>query len=254
LDFSLSAIQQATSTNAAHGGQDGFDLTTFTLFVDGNGNGTYEVGTDTATTLDDLGVDQSRFIFVVGDVPLNASNGQIAGIQLSASARDISGGVFTAATDSTANGAITVETLAARDGIDVATDSFTVSAAALSVFKTSRVISDGVSTNNFKSIPGAVVEYCISVANGAGGATATNISIADVVPTNTTYSPGTIRINAAVTTPGAGQSCSGGTVSTDSAGDADGGSFGTPANTVAGLLTNIAGGSSSALIFQATIN
>jgi uncharacterized repeat protein (TIGR01451 family) len=267
LDFSLSVIQQATSTNGAHGGQDGFDLTTLALFVDVNGNGTYEAGTDTATTVDDLGVDQSRFIFVVGDVPLNATNGQIAGIQLSASARDISGSVFSAATDSTANGAITVETVFAdsaksgiggqsdaRDGIDVATDSFTVSAAALSVFKTSRVISDGVSANNFKSIPGAVVEYCISVANGVGGATATNISVADVVPTNTTYSPGTIRINATVTTPGAGQSCSGGTATTDIAGDADGGSFGTPANTVTGLLTNIAGGSSSALIFRATIN
>ena len=267
LDFNLAALQQAPSTNAAHGGQDGFDLTSFQFFVDGNGNGTYDSGTDTATTVDNLGLDQSRIIFVVGNVPLNATNGQIAGVQLTATARESNGTAITAVGDGTVNGAATVETVfadtvktgvggasIARDGIDVATDSFTVSAAELSVFKTSRVISDGVSASNFKSVPGAEVEYCISVTNAVGGATATNISISDLVPTNTTFVPASIRINGTVTTPGSGQSCSGGTVATDTAGDADGGSFGTPANTVAGSLTNIAGGNSSALIFRATIN
>lgn len=267
LDFSLAALQQATSTNAAHGGQDGFDLTAFSFFVDANGNGTYESGTDTATTVDNLGLDQSRFIFIVGNVPLAATNGQIAGVQLSATALESNGSAITAVGDSTVNGAATVETVfadtvksgiggtsAARDGIDVATDSYTVSSAVLSVFKSSRVISDGVSASNFKSVPGAVVEYCISVANAAGGATATNISISDLVPTNTTFVPASIRINGTVTSPGVSQTCSGGTATTDSAADADGGSFGTPANTVAGSLTNITGGNSSALIFRATIN
>ena len=267
LDFSLAALQQATSTNAAHGGQDGFDLTAFSFFVDANGNGTYESGTDTATAVDNLGLDQSRFIFIVGNVPLTATNGQIAGVQLSATALESNGSAITAVGDSTVNGAATVETVfadtvksgiggtsAARDGIDVATDSYTVSSAVLSVFKSSRVISDGVSASNFKSVPGAVVEYCISVANAAGGATATNISISDLVPTNTTFVPASIRINGTVTSPGVSQTCSGGTATTDSAADADGGSFGTPANTVAGSLTNITGGNSSALIFRATIN
>ena len=267
LDFSLAALQQATSTNAAHGGQDGFDLTAFSFFVDANGNGTYESGTDTATTVDNLGLDQSRFIFIVGNVPLAATNGQIAGVQLSATALESNGSAITAVGDSTANGAGTVETVfadtaksgiggtsAARDGIDVATDSYTVSSAVLSVFKSSRVVSDGVSASNFKSIPGAVVEYCISVANAAGGATATNISISDLVPTNTTFVPASIRINGTVTSPGVSQTCSSGTATTDSAADADGGSFGTPANTVAGSLTNITGGNSSARIFRATIN
>ena len=267
LDFSLAALQQATTTNAAHGGQDAFDLTSFSFFVDANGNGIYEPATDTATTVDNLGLDQSRFIFAVGNVPLTVTNGQIAGVQMTATALESSGAAITAVGDATANGATTVETVfadtvktgvggasAARDGIDVATDSFTVSAAVLSVFKSSRVISDGVSASNFKTIPGAVVEYCISVANASGGATATNISISDLVPTNTTFVPASIRVNGTVTTPGVGQSCAGGTAATDSAADADGGSFGTPANTVAGSLTNITGGNSSALIFRATIN
>lgn len=267
LDFNLAAIQQATSTNAAHGGQDAFDLSAFTFFVDANANGTYESAIDTATVVDNLGLDQSRFIFGVGSVPLTATNGQIAGVQLTATALESNGTAITFVGDSTVNGATTVETVfadavksgvggvsAARDGIDVATDSYTVSAAVLSVFKTSRIISDGVSASNFKSLPGAEVEYCISVANAAGGALATNISISDLVPTNTTFVPASIRVNGTVTTPGATQTCSGGTPATDSAGDADGGSFGTPANTVAGSLTNIAGGNSSAVIFRATIN
>lgn len=267
LDFSLAAIQQATSTNAAHGGQDGFDLSTFSFFVDANGNGTYEAGTDTATVVDNLGLDQSRFIFAVGNVPLSATNGQVAGIQLTATALESNGNAITAVDDTAANGATTVETVfadtaksgvggtsAARDGIDVATDSYTVSAAALSVFKSSRIISDGVSTSNFKSVPGAVVEYCISVANAAGGATATNISITDLVPTNTTFVLASIRVNGTVTSPGINQTCTGGAAASDSAADADGGSFGTPANTVSGSLTNIPGGSASALIFRATIN
>lgn len=267
LDFNLAALQQVSTTNAAHGGQDAFDLTALSFFVDANGDGIYQSGTDTATTVDNLGLDQSRFIFVIGNVPLTATNGQIAGVQLTATAREATGGAITAVDDTTANGATTVETVfadsaksgiggtsTARDGIDVATDSFTVSAAVLSVFKSSRVISDGISTSNFKAIPGAVVEYCISVANASGGATATNISISDLVPTNTTYVPASVRINGTVTTPGAGQTCTGGTATTDSAADADGGSFGTPANTVAGSLTNITGGNSSALIFRATIN
>lgn len=267
LDFSLAGIQQATATNAAHGGQDGFDLASVAYFVDANGNGTYEPATDTATVVDNLGLDQSRFIFAVGNVPLSATNGQIAGVQLTATALESTGGAITAVGDTTVNGATTVETVfadtvktgiggasAARDGIEVATDSFTVSAAVLTVFKSSRVISDGVSASNFKTIPGAVVEYCISVANASGGAAATNISISDVVPTNTTFVPASIRINGTVTTPGVGQSCSGGVAASDSAADADGGSFGTPANTVAGSLSNITGGTSSALIFHAIIN
>jgi uncharacterized repeat protein (TIGR01451 family) len=97
------------------------------------------------------------------------------------------------------------------------------------------------------------VEYCISVANAAGGATATNVTISDLVPTNTTYVAGTIRVNATVTTPGAGQACSAGTVVTDAI-DADAGSIGGPGVTVTGVLSNIAANSALGLIFRVTLN
>jgi uncharacterized repeat protein (TIGR01451 family) len=266
LDFTITPSQIVGGT-AAHGGTDAFNVTNLLVCLDANADAVCDAAATATLTVDNLAADANTTILIVGDIPLSATNGQVAGVTLTAAALNSSGSAITAATDATANGAGTVETIfadavksgnggtsAARDGIDVATDDYTISAAVLSVFKSSIVISDGVSASNFKAVPGAVVEYCISVANAAGGATATNISISDLVPTNTTYVAGSIKINGTVTSPGAGQTCAGGTTVTDSSGDADGGSFGTPANTVAGSLTNIAGGASSALIFRATIN
>jgi uncharacterized repeat protein (TIGR01451 family) len=265
LDFTITPSQLVGGT-AAHGGTDAFNVTNLLVCLDANADNTCDAAATATLTVNDLIADANTTILVVGDIPLAATNGQVAGVSLSAAALNSNGTAITVATDATVNGASTVETIfadtvksgnggtsAARDGIDVATDDYTVQAAVLSVFKTSRIISDGVSSSNFKSVPGAVVEYCISVANATGGATATNITISDLVPTNTTYQAGTIRVNGTVTTPGAGQTCAAGTVVTD-ASDADGGSFGTPANTVAGTLNNIAGGNASALIFRATIN
>ncbi|MEP7348966.1 MAG: hypothetical protein ABI668_03330 [Sphingorhabdus sp.] len=257
LDFSLAASQLAGGT-AAHGGTDAFDVTSLQYFVDANSDGVYTSGTDTATTVDNLAADQSRYVFIIGAIPLSATNGQVAGVTLTGTALNSNGTAITAATDATANGAGTVETIfadavksgaggasAARDGIDVATDDYTIASAVLSVFKSSRIVSDGVSASNPKAIPGAVVEYCISVANAAGGATATNINISDIVPALTTYVASSILIDATVTSPGVSQTCSAGT---------SGGTYTAGTTTVSGTLANIAGGSASALIFRATVN
>lgn len=265
LDFTI-APSQIVGGTAAHGGTDAFNVTNLLVCLDANADAVCDAAATATLTIDNLVADANMTILVVGDIPLTATNAQVAGVTLTATALNGNGTAITAATDATVNGAGTVETIfadtvksgnggtsAARDGIDVATDDYTVSTAVLSVFKTSQIISDGVSASNFKSVPGAVVEYCISVANGAGGATATNITISDLVPTNTTYVASSIRVNGTVTSPGASQTCSAGTAVTDAV-DADTGSFGTPANTVAGTLANVAGGGSSALIFRVTLN
>lgn len=268
LDFAITPSQIVGGT-AAHGGTDTFNVNNLLVCLDANVDAVCDAAATATLNVNNLAADANITILIEGDIPSTATNGQVAGVTLTAAALNSDGSAITAATDATVNDPATVQTIfadaaksgnggtsVARDGIDVATDDYTVSAAVLSVFKSSVVISDGVSTSNFKSIPNAVVEYCISVANAAGGATATNISISDLVPTNTTYVPGSIRINGTVTSPGAGQTCAGGTAVTDapSPTDNDGGSFGTPANTVAGTLNNIAGGASSALIFRVTLN
>jgi uncharacterized repeat protein (TIGR01451 family) len=258
LDFVVTPSQLLGGT-AAHGGTDIFDVTNLLLCRDAGPvpDGICDATPTATLTVDNLAADTNTNILVVGDIPLTATNAQVAGISLSAQARNSGDtSVITAATDSTVNDAGTVETIfadaaksgnggtsIARDGIDVASDDYTVSAAVLSVFKSSYVISDGVSGSNFKSVPGAVVEYCISVANGAGGAPAQNINVSDVVPAGMAFVTGSIRLNTAVTNLGLpNQACGTG---------AAGGSF--ASNTVSGTLVNLNAGSSSGLAFQATI-
>jgi uncharacterized repeat protein (TIGR01451 family) len=60
----------------------------------------------------------------------------------------------------------------------------------LTVSKVATVISDPFNgTTNPKAIPGAIVEYVITVANG-GGADADNVSIADAIDTDVAFITG----------------------------------------------------------------
>lgn len=271
LDFALAATNTANGTTIGGArGTDNIDVANFEYAIDTNGNGALDGAEafSSSLTLDNIAKNTTVHVLVRSDIPVSA-NGAVAVVQLAATALESAGGAITAVNDSTANTAditsgtfqtIFAEDLtptqgnASRNGVSWAWDDYTVSAPVLSVAKTSVIISDGVSGSSPKAIPGAVVEYCISVANGAGGATASSVAISDLVPTNTTYVAGSIRVNATVTTPGSTQTCSGGTVVNDAA-DADAGEFGTPtANTVYGRLNNIAASSATALIFRVTLN
>lgn len=253
LDFGLSVVDQVGGT-AAHGGTDNFDMTGETIYVDTNGNGVYDAGTDTAVTyLDELAADASRTVFVVANVPAGRVNGDVAGVVLTAQAREAGaagtqGIVVVQTVGANTAGMDTVfadtagATDAARDGQFSARDDYTVAASLLTVTKTSRVISDPQNgTTNPKMIPGALVEYCIQVANAAGGATATAPAVSDPVPTQTTYSTAFgIFLNGTVT---------GGVCNADGTA---GGSF--ASNTVSGTLGNVAAGQTRTLYFRATIN
>jgi uncharacterized repeat protein (TIGR01451 family) len=83
----------------------------------------------------------------------------------------------------------------------------------LSVTKISQVISDPVNlTSNPKAIPSATLQYCIMVSN-AGSGTAANVAISDAIPSNVTYTAGTMR---------SGTNCNtAGTVEDDNATGAD---------------------------------
>lgn len=256
------------------------NVTNFEYLLDLDGSGTQNGGETwvSSLTLNDVLKGATVHVLVRGDIPV-AANGAVAVVQLAATARNADGSPITAVGDAVANTAdITIGTFqtifaddlvptqgnTGRDGVSWAWDDYTVSAPNLAVAKTSSIISDGVSTNNWKAIPGAVVEYCISVVN-SGGATASSVVLSDHIPPNTTFVPGSIRLNATVASPGPSQTCSGGTTATD-ASDAptDYGRFGsvtigaTTANGVEATLNQATGiassGGTSALIFRATIN
>ena len=260
LDFALTAAQQ-TGGAGAHSNTDNFDATNVKIYVDTNGNGSYDAGTDLEVSyLDELGADQSKTVFVVVDIPLNRNSGDVAAVTLTATGREggtaSSQGAALSQTNTSAANEVDpnfVDTVFAdgagatdgvRDGAHSAKDDYSILAAALTVLKTSRIISDPLNgTSNPKAIPGATIEYCISVANAAGSATANNVGISDPLPATVTYDSGFgILVDGTLTS---GQCNADGSAG----GGYDGGT-----TTVSGTLSAIAASDTKTLLFRAIIN
>ena len=255
LDFALVASQIVGGT-ASHGGTDTFDATNVRIYRDNTVTGTvgsWDVG-DTLLTgfVDELVVDTAINLFVVADIPTGLANNSVAGVTLRATAREgglaatqgaaitETAGANTAGKDTVFADIAGVTGDIARDGSHSDNDDYTVQTATLAVTKTSRVISDPFNnTTNPKLIPGAVVEYCIAVAN-SGSVAATSVVINDAVPGQLTYSTGTILLNGTVT----GATCN--------ADGAAGGSYTAP--NVSGTIATIAAGATRTLVFRATVN
>ena len=252
LDFALTAAQQ-TGGAGAHSNTDNFDVTNVRIYVDTNGNGTYDAADTQVTYLDELGADQTKTVFIVSDIPLGRATGDVAAVTLTATGREggttgSQGIALVQTTGANTSGMDTVfadvagATDAARDAAHSAKGDYTVLAAALTVTKVSSVISDPFNgTTNPKMIPGSVVQYCITVMNAAGGAAASTVSVSDLLPTTTTYVSGYgILVNGTVT----GTTC-----------NLDGTAGGSYASgTVSASLPTVAAGDSRTVVFRVTVN
>lgn len=186
------------------GGVDNFDAGASGVFVDADGDGLYDPLVDTGTFIDELDITESVTVFFVADIPAARVDGDIAAYVLEAQVAEgggagAAGAAITTDDRGVADTTLGVEDVFAdgenvnyagdglRDGIHSAEDAFRVAAAILTVVKSSTVISDpftcpgGVCPpgESPKAIPGAIVEYQVSISNAAGGASATNIVIAD---------------------------------------------------------------------------
>lgn len=253
LDFAL-AVTQLAGGSAAHGGTDNFDATNVRIYRDTNDDGTFNTADDSLVTyLDQVAADANIRVFVVVDVPLGRATSDVAGVRLTATSHEATAGGSLGAAVTETSGANTngVDTVfadtnvngnTARDGAEFDEDDYTVLAAALTATKTSRIVSDPFNgVTNPKMIPGAVVEYCIAIANSAGGATATNVAISDALPAETTFENGFgILVNGTVT----GATC-----------NADGSAGGShAAGTVTASLSDIAAGVTRTVLFRVTVN
>jgi uncharacterized repeat protein (TIGR01451 family) len=253
LDFAL-AVSQLSGGTATHGGTDNFNGTEIKIFRDTNGNGSFDAGTDLeASYLDQVAADQTQRVFVVLNIPLGRSTGDVAGVRLTATAAEATAagsqgatvtqttGANTAGVDTVFADAGTIGGNTAYDGIHFDEDDYTILAASLTATKTSRVISDPVNgTTNPKMIPGAVVEYCIAVANGSGSATASNVNVTDTLPGETDYLAAFgVKLNGTVT----GATC-----------NADGAGSGSYASgVVSGTLADLLAGEARTLVFRVTV-
>lgn len=258
LDFAL-AVGQLSGGTGAHGGTDSFNVTNVKIYLD-DGDNVFDSGDTEITYLDEVAEDETRRIYVVADVPLSLATGSVATVSLTATGREGgSAGTQGAALSETNTGSANevdpmfVDTVfadaagsddALGDGAHSARDDYSVLAAALSVVKRSKIISDPVNgTSNPKAIPGATIEYCISVANASGSATASSVAISDPLPSTVTYDSGYgIFVDGTVT----GGEC-------DANGSA-GGNYDSGTSTVTGTLSSIAADETKTLRFRATID
>ncbi len=209
-DFDLTAVARSGGTGA-FGGTDDQDADSVAIFVEDGTTAGYQSGEDTVTYIDELAADATQTVYIVGDFSTGTfANGEIASYHLVAEAREHGtasslGGALTetAGGDTTgsedivfADGQGSETGTDAVRGADYSDDSdFEIAASDLSVVKSSVVISDPTNgTSNPKAIPGAVVEYTITISNAAGAATATSINLSDSL--NTEITAGTIAFDA----------------------------------------------------------
>jgi uncharacterized repeat protein (TIGR01451 family) len=264
LDFRLSAAHLATGAADPFGGTDDFDPSNVLVFVDANANNTYEAGTDIVTFLDEVPADATRTVFVVADIPAGRPDNDTAGMVLTATAAEPgtaaalgadvtqTAGADTAAVD-TVFGDGAGDTDAVRSGSHSDTDAFRVRTATISVTKTSTIISDPFNgAVNPKRIPGAVVEYCVVVAN-TGSTTADTVVISDSIAAQP------VTFVAASIVAGGAADCTGGTAEDDNAAGADetdpnGGNFAAGSGVVTITVPSVAGGASTSGRFRVTIN
>lgn len=246
LDFALSAVQPVGGS-AAITGTDVFDVGALTYYYD-DGDGVYDSGDTVITHLDSLNPDTPIVVHVrTASIALGLDNADRAAVRLTATAREDNGGstlgnTLTEATSNTAG----MDTLfadaagafdSARDAAYSAADDFVVLTATLSATKSSTILSNGANFNTGTAIPGATIEYCITVANAAGGATATDLTISDDLPDEVTYdSSYGVKVG--------GANCS-------TAGSTNGTITG---DVVSGTIASLAAGTSQTLIFRATID
>jgi uncharacterized repeat protein (TIGR01451 family) len=263
MDFRLDATQDSTGATDAFGGTDDFDVTGLQIFVDSNGNNTYDAGTDSAGFIDELTADGSVTVFVVANIPIGQANGNTAGVTLTAIAADSgaaglgsdstqTAGAETPGSVDTVFGDVAGDTDAARDGKHSDDDAYRIQTATIAVTKTSTVVSDPFNgTTNAKRIPGAIVEYCVTVQN-TGAAAATAVVVTDVLSGQpVTYQAGSLF------TVNTGATCTGGDAEDDDATgtdetDPNGGSE--SGGTVSSTFATLPAGSGKAMRFQVQIN
>lgn len=189
------ALTVTTGTDSITGG-----MGAHTIYLDNNNDGVLD-GADTlyvdASTFGDVAVLGTLDLIIVADVSATAVNGETATYNLVAQAVDAGTTTVTTNDSGVADTPGTVQVVwadaagsddALEDGKHSAVGTWAVGAADISITKTSTLVSDPINgTTNPKHIPGAIVEYTITVANGAAGATATAIAVTDTPDANTTF-------------------------------------------------------------------
>jgi uncharacterized repeat protein (TIGR01451 family) len=176
-----------------------------TYYVVVSDNATPGSGTETAYNpagiirAQDVAAKGKFYVHIYANIRNDATDGQAKSFNVTARAmQDASAALLV---EDRTQGALGIDTVFAdpgTDGLQAASQSMTVSAPNLSVAKTNTVISENLAgtfdceTGTAQAgaaafIPGACVEYVITVSNGASSTAANNISVSDPLPAGMTY-------------------------------------------------------------------
>jgi uncharacterized repeat protein (TIGR01451 family) len=250
LGFALSAVDEAATTvEPTLGGDDEVDSVALAIYHDVNGDGLLDGG-DTLGYIDSLGIDLTADVIVVSQIPTAAAVNNGDNLMAAAIAHAAEAGTLgaTLVTQSGADAQDTEDTdlidgsgdtVAGVDGLADARHSdmwaYVIQGANLTVTKAAALF-----TGSYY-IPGSVVQYTITIANGAGGLDTTNVDLTDSIPANTTFVGGTLTVGGAAQTEGV-------------AGD-DFGDVGiTTAGDVSALNMTVTAGSSVDIVFRVSID
>ncbi|MDH2917269.1 MAG: hypothetical protein PXX77_10400 [Gallionella sp.] len=275
LDFSLAI----NSTIAA----DAFDPTACNAYVENGVTAGFQSGQDTATFIDELAVDTTKTVYAVCNIPLGQANTNTGQVGLVATAQGNFTGVTGAGalhayvpTPGTLGAALTPTSgVESQPNVDIVFVDIQGSETALDTVRDAKhsardtysvgpalVLTKSVSVVDPKGtavvMPGAVMTYTIN-ATLTGTSAVNNLTIADPLPANITYVPGSIQVACGSGTYANGV-CGTGVITspqsaaakTDTNMDADFADF--TANTVSVSLGNVAAPANVVITFRATIN
>ncbi len=165
------------------------------LYLDSNGNGTYDPGADDLYIAGGhdpvLDAGESVAVFLLNGIPPDLDDGDEGESRLTATSNTGSGDPGTVILEATECDADAV--VGTSGGSSSDTGTYIVSNVVVNVVKLAAV---GDPFGGTEPIPGATIAYTITV-SFSGSGTAEGVVITDLIPANTTYSAGTLALNGA---------------------------------------------------------
>jgi uncharacterized repeat protein (TIGR01451 family) len=194
--FVLTTVNEADDHDL-YNEDDTTDVANIRVFVD-DGDGVYDGG-DTATNVNSLAAGPSGVsvrLFVFSDIPVGTINDDYAHVRLTARATPVGSTTPIDQTNTADTAGIDVVWADnGRDNSESANSQYHVISAALSVTKTSEVVWDPFNfASSPKAIPGARVEYTITVTNASTTTPADAVTVTDNIPANSTFFAGSISL------------------------------------------------------------
>ena len=224
------------SANGTVGGDD-FNPAITSIVLDSNNNGTYDAGVDTVYTAGSndpvLAADGSIRVFVLATIPAGATDGQKGIVELTATAKTGTGApgtTFAGQGQGGGNAVVGATTATATDD-----GRFAVNLATANIAKSASVVDP---FNGTTLVPGSTITYTLTT-TVSGSGSLTNLRVADVVPTGTTYVAQSITLNGAALT--------------DASGD-DAGTYTSASKTVGVSLGNVASGATHVVAFKVKVD